>query len=270
MLSFIKRYQPLIAFIVLALLSLQMASTNIKGQGGSAIAGRVVSILTIPFQTVITYTMKGTRDIWAGYVYLLKVKEENDVLKETVARLREENHRLKEASLANERLREILSFKETTPLPFKGAEVIGIENSGWTRTAILDRGTRDGVLKDMVVITPLGIVGRVIEAHPGTSRVLLATDPRSNIDAIIQRTRVKGIVEGRGDDRLTLKYVRQTEDLQVGDIVISSGLGGVFPKGLAIGGVIKVEMAEEGFFKLVEVKPFVDFKKLEEILVVTK
>jgi len=270
MLYLVKRYQFIVISITLALLSLRMVVTNVKDDGSSLIIGKVISSLTVPFQKAITYTIEGTRDIWTGYIHLVGIKEENERLKEALAHLREENHRLREVSLSNERLRELLNFKEATPLSFKGAEVIGIESIGWFRTATLDKGIEDGVLKDMAVVTSQGIVGRTIETHRGTSKVLLVTDPRSNIDAIIERTRAKGIIGGGGTDRLILKYIQQIEDIQVGDIVITSGLGGVFPKGLLIGDVVKVEMGDEGFFKLVEVRPSVDLKRLEEVLVITE
>ena len=137
----------------------------------------------------------------------------------------------------------------------------------WTRTVMIDKGSSGGIEKDHGAIASGGVVGRIIEVNAGSSRVLLTTDLRSNIDVIIERSRVKGVVEGNGTDGLVMKYVRQVDEVQVGDQVITSGLSGVFPKGLVVGEVTRVEKSGDNFFKHVEVRPAVDLGKLEEVLV---
>ncbi len=153
------------------------------------------------------------------------------------------------------------------PLSFKAANVIGVNNIDWFRTITIDKGSEDGIVKDMAALTANGIVGRVVESYSKTSKILLAIDPRSNIDVIIQRSRIKGIAEGKGDNRLIVKYVQQFEDVQIGDVVVSAGIGGVFPKGIMVGEVVKVEKSDDSFFKSIEIKTSVDFKKLEEVFI---
>jgi rod shape-determining protein MreC len=137
----------------------------------------------------------------------------------------------------------------------------------WTRTIVLDKGSSNGIEKDHAVIASGGVVGRIIEVNGGSSRVILTTDLRSNIDVIIERSRVKGVVEGNGTDGLVMKYVRQVDEVKVGDQVVTSGLSGVFPKGLLVGEVTKVEKSTDNFFKHVEVRPAVDLGRLEEVLI---
>ncbi len=150
------------------------------------------------------------------------------------------------------------------------AGIIGTDTYGLTKTVTIDRGENDGVKRNMAVVTHRGIVGKVIEIYGGTSMVLQATDPRFRVDAVVQRNRVKGIIEGSGGERLILKYIRQLDDIEVGDRIISSGLGGIFAKGLTVGEVVKVEVGDDNFFKYVEVAPSVDLEKMEEVLITTE
>jgi len=187
--------------------------------------------------------------------------------------LLEENNRLKEEIGLNERLRDLLKFKEESPYPVVAAKILSLNGFGtgenWTRTLTLDRGTISGIMVDMPVVSTQGVIGRVIETLKHTSTVLLLTDPRSDIDVIIQRTRIHGIVEG-GSDKLILKYIRQFDDVETGDMVVTSGLSGIFPKGLQVGMVTRVEKGEDNIFRYIEVNPSTDLRRLEEVLVITQ
>jgi rod shape-determining protein MreC len=132
---------------------------------------------------------------------------------------------------------------------------------------VIDRGTQDGIVKGSAVLAPEGIVGQVFLASAHAARVLLVSDHNSGVDAIVQRTRAQGIVQGTVDAGCVLKYVKRTEDVQLGDDVITSGLDGIFPKGLPIGRVVEVDKRGRGLFQHAEVKPSVDFDQLEEVLV---
>ncbi len=267
MVSFLKRYRLIITSVFLCLFALHTASTNIKGIGGTAITGRLVFLVTVPVQSGIIYVVEGINGAWSSYLYLVNVKKENYSLKSDIAKLKEENNRLKEESLLNNRLRELLAFKETAAATAVEANVIGIEGAGWTRTVSINKGSSDGISRDMAVITPSGIVGRIIDAQPAASKALLLTDPRSSIDVIVQRNRIKGIVEGNVSNSLTLKYIRHGEDIQIGDVLVSSGLSGMFPKGLIVGEVTRIEKGEDNFFIGIEVKPGANLQKLEEVLI---
>jgi rod shape-determining protein MreC len=132
---------------------------------------------------------------------------------------------------------------------------------------LVNKGEKDGVAKDMAVVTSEGVVGRVIEVSLHTAKVLLMTDPNSAMDVIVQRSRTQGIMEGKVEEVCVLKYVQKNEDVQVGDKVITSGLGGIFPKGLMTGTVTKVERKRPGIFQYIEITPSVDFSRLEEVLI---
>ena len=269
MISFLKRHRLIITSAALCLFALHIVSTNTKGIGGTLITGRLISAVTSPIQYGITSATKGIRNIWTSYIYLINVSRENVSLKNDMEKLKQENNQLREAVFLNQRLKELLAFKQGMPQTSVAANVIGIESSGWVRTVKINKGLSDGIRRDMAVVTPLGIAGRVIDVQPTTSMVLIVTDPRCNIDVIVQRSRTKGIVEGTGTDRLTLKYVRHEDDIHIGDVLLSSGLGGIFPKGMVVGEVVRVEKGADNFFMDIEVKPAADFKKLEEVLIVT-
>lgn len=269
MVSFLKKYRLIITSAALCLFALHIVSTNTKGIGGTLITGRIISAVTSPVQYGITSAAKGIRHIWTSYIYLINVSRENVSLKNDMEKLKEENNQLKEAVFLNQRLKELLAFKQSIAQTSVAANVIGIESSGWVRTVKINKGQSDGIRRDMAVVTPLGIAGRVIDVQPTTSIALIVTDPRCNIDVIVQRSRTMGIVEGNGADRLTLKYVRHEDDIQIGDILLSSGLGGIFPKGMVVGEVVRVEKGADNFFMDIEVQPAADFKKLEEVLIIT-
>ncbi|MBI3756062.1 MAG: rod shape-determining protein MreC [Deltaproteobacteria bacterium] len=268
MTNFLKKHQLVITSAFLCLLALHIASTSTKGIGGTIITGKLISAITSPVQYGITSATKGIKSIWASYIYLINVNRENALLKNNMEKLKQENNQLQEAVFLNNRLKELLTFKQELTAATEAADVIGIENSGWIKTITINKGVSDGIKRDMVILTPLGIAGRIIDAQPTTSNALLVTDPRCAIDVIVQRTRIKGIAEGNGADRLILKYARHEDDIQVGDILISSGLGGIFPKGMVVGEIVRVEKGEDNFFMDIEAKPSADLKKLEEVLVI--
>ena len=268
MVSFVKKHRLIITSAILCLLALHIASTNTKGIGGTIITGKIISLVTSPVQYGISSAIKKIKTIWTSYIYLINVNMENTLLKNNIEKLREDNNQLKEALLLNNRLKEMLAFKQEAAPTAGAASVIGIESSGWIKTITINKGVSDGIGRDMVIVTPLGIAGRIIDAQSTTSKAILVTDPRCTIDVIVQRSRVKGITGGNGADRLVLKYVRHEDDVQVGDILISSGLGGIFPKGMPVGEVVRVEKGEDNFFMDVEVKPSADLKRLEDVLII--
>jgi rod shape-determining protein MreC len=148
------------------------------------------------------------------------------------------------------------------------AEVIGKDPSPWFKTIIIDKGKDDGVGKGMAVVIPEGIAGQIMDVSSRYSKVLLIIDPNSAVDVMVQRTRARGIIKGGPAGRCHIKYVLRKQDVSVGDQIISSGLDGVFPKGLAVGHVSGVIKRNSGIFQEVTVTPHIDFEKLEEVLVV--
>lgn len=177
---------------------------------------------------------------------------------------------MKEMALANERLQKLLQFREKISSSVITAEVVGQDPSSWFRSVTINKGERDGVRKGMAVISPEGVIGQILKTSPNYSTVLLITDYNSAIDSIVQRTRAKAIIEGKGENRCQLKYLLRTEEVTVGDIVVTSGLSGNFPKGLMVGEIRKVDKKGQGVFQYAELTPSVDLTKLEEVLVITE
>jgi rod shape-determining protein MreC len=263
-----KHYPQLIA-VCLVVAGLGVLSTQMGHEADYGPTGRLVVELFSPIQQTVTAGGQGVSNLWSGYLNLVGVEAENRRLKENVRRLRSEVIGLREDRLANERLKRLLGLKESAGLPLLPAQVVGKSATPWFRTLMIDRGTRDGVQRGMAVVVPEGIVGRVISASAGYSKVLLANDRNSAVDAILQRTRARGIFEGEGGGMCRLKYVPRGEEVRPGDLVISSGLGQVFPKGLPLGVVEEVACERAGVFQYVKVRPTVDFGSLEEVAVVT-
>lgn len=266
--SFLRKYQILIVSTALALFSLHLALTDKKEYARGYLLKEILSYTVTPVQSLILGIQDSITGVWNDYFFLIGVHEENEALKKTIYSLVEENRRLGEDAKQNERLRALLEFKQSLPYHTTGASIIGYNFERWSRTVVLDKGSSDGIEKDQAAIAFGGIVGRIIEVSGGSSRVLLTTDLRSNIDVMIERSRVKGVVEGNGTDGLVMKYVRQVDEVKVGDQVITSGLSGIFPKGLIVGEVTRVEKSGDNFFKNVEVRPAVDLGRLEEVLVI--
>ncbi len=268
--SFVKRHQLVLISAVLAFFSLHLALTDRKEYERGHILKEVLSYTVTPVQEALLGADAQVKGVWSDYVMLVGVNQENAVLRNAVSLLEEENNSLREEILRNERLRSVLEYRDALPFGTTGAAVTGFNLERWMKTIVLNKGLRDGIGKDHAVIAPEGIVGRTLDVHNTASRVLLATDARSNIDVIVQRTRVKGVAEGNGTDALVLKYVRLIDDVQVGDLVVTSGISGIFPKGLVVGEVTKIEKGRDNFFNHVEVRPAVDIGRLEEVLVLSE
>ena len=265
--SFLRKNHLTIVSLLLALFSLHLALTGKREFERGYLLKELFSYTLAPAGRVALGAENAVKDVWSGYIALMGVKDDNAALTKTVLALRDENNRLKEEIRLNERLRALVDYKDSLPYYTTGAAIIGFNMERWTRTIVIDKGAESGMMRDRAVIAPQGIVGRTLDVQGRTSRVLLATDLRSNIDVIVERTRVKGVVEGNGTDGLILKYVRQVDDVQVGDRIMTSGLSGVFPKGLIAGEVVKIEKGGDNFFKHIEVRPSVDIGKIEEVLV---
>ena len=169
--------------------------------------------------------------------------------------------------MADERLEKLQSWQSEHPYSSQLAQVYARGPSSWFKTVLINKGEDDGVTKDMAVVTSEGVVGRVIEVSADTAKVLLIIDTNSAVDVILQRTRAQGILEGKIEDACILKYVQKNEEVQAGDKVITSGLGGIFPKGLVVGTVTNVDRRRPGIFQYIEVAPAVDLSRLEEVLI---
>ena len=220
------------------------------------------------FQKLIKYSISSTKEFWLNYFHLVKVRHENRLLKSEIFALRIANSRYRELLATQERIEELLQFKQTISRPVLAAQVIGLDPTGWFKSIIIDKGKRVGLRLDMPVVNAFGVVGRVVSVSPNYAKVLLIIDQNSAVDCLVQRSRDRGMLKGLMSEICTLDYVAKSDDVVKGDIVVTSGLGGVFPKGLPVGRVLTVKEMRGELFKEIEIKPAVDFSKLEEVLVI--
>jgi rod shape-determining protein MreC len=221
------------------------------------------------FERFITGAYNAVGSVGQGYAFLVRTRRENERLTGEVEHLRLENSITNELLIENERLRDLLGFKKLQPLNSVTAQVIGMESSPSSRTVTINRGADDGLVKDMVVVTAAGVVGKVQTVLPGTAKVILLTDPGSTLAVRVQRNREEGLLEGKLES-CALKYVSYYADIQEGDLLITSGLDGIYPKGLPVATVVKVTKREANAFQTVMARPTVVFSQLEEALVLKK
>lgn len=240
-----------------------------KREGWSLLERVFVEIISST-QSIFSTTLNGIKGFWSEYFYLVNLSEENKRLKKEIESLKLENSRYREEIIEYRQLKKLLGFKKNIQYPGLVAMVIGRDPSGWFRSIIIDKGRKDGVRVNMPVLSSDGVVGRVVSVSRNYSQVLLITDQNGAVDCLAQRSRHRGILKGISSNCGRLDYVHKTADIKVGDILITSGLGGVFPKGIPVGRVIEVKEKPEEIFKYVKVKLFVDFTRLEQVLVILK
>jgi rod shape-determining protein MreC len=230
--------------------------------------GRFGLVVVGPIQTAVTYIFDFVGDIWRHYFFLVNAAQENGRLRKELETATARIENCNEIELANRRLRSLIRFQQDIDQKMLPAEVVGKDPSPWFKSVIIDKGRADGVVKGLPVVIPEGIAGQVVAVSAHHAKVLLIIDANNAVDALVQRSRARGIVTGAADNRCIFKYVSRQDDVQEGDMLIASGLDGVYPKGLAIGRVAAVDRPTAGIFQDVTVTPVVDFQTLEEVLVV--
>lgn len=231
-------------------------------------AEQFVIEITAPFQKLIKQTTKSTEELWLNYFRLVDVHQENAQLKNEIHALKMANSRYRELLATQERLEELLQFKQTINRPVLAAQVIGRDPTGWFKSVIIDKGKWAGLRLDMPVVNAFGVVGRVVSVSSNYAKVLLIIDQNSAVDCLVQRSRDRGMLKGLMSEICKLDYVAKSNDITVGDIVVTSGLGGVFPKGLPVGRILDVKEISGELFKDIKIRTAVDFSKLEEVLVI--
>jgi rod shape-determining protein MreC len=253
----------IIAGVCLVLLTLQM-----RGRAGGA--SEVLAVLTTPVQTVLARINRATLGVWGTYRDWKNVRTENRRLRDEAQRLRVEALRVTETASENDRLRRLLTLKQSLPLETMAGEIIAREWGGWVRSLTINRGRGDSVARLTAVIAPDGLVGRVVDVRAGSSIVQVLTDPASTVGAHVVRTRTPGIVEGEPRGTLRFKYMaRDGGNLQIGDMVVTSGLGGLFPGGIPIGRVRSIDDRGAALFSYAQLSPAVDFARIDEVLLLT-
>lgn len=229
---------------------------------------RVLYSLFQPLSQGVTSAGESVTRVWQSYGALVGIRAENEALREDIRKLKQERAGLINLESENRRLRKLLDLKAQHELPALVAQVIGEDATGWFRTFVINRGSDDGVIPDMAVTAAEGIVGRVVRGSKNMSQVLLITDPGHSADCRIVRTRDRGILNGSLEKGCILRFINLQSEIRTGDEVVTSGLDGVFPKGLMIGRVESVRRADQGLFLEARVKPVVNTNDLEEVIVV--
>ena len=266
----VKQFKTVWIWVVFILVGLFLISSNLGRRRSWNPFEQIIIELISPFQKFIKKTTTTTGDIWLKYFDLIDTRNENLRLKRDNDVFRMENDRYRELLATHERLKKLLQYKQTINWPVLAAQVIGRDPSGWFESVIIDKGKKSGLKVNMPVVNAMGVVGRLVSVSPNYAKVLLIIDQNSAVDCIIQRSRDKGIVKGLSSKICELEYVLKTSDVVIGDKVVTSGLGRVFPKGIPVGEVIEVENISGELFKDIKITPMVDFSKLEELLVILK
>lgn len=265
-----RRIKTIWLYVVFTFLALFIFSSNLGRKGFWSPVEQIAVEMTAPVQSILVKSIRYVEGLWLHYFHLVGVEEENIRFRREIDSLRLENHQYREMMATQQRLKELLQFKDTMEWPVVAAQVIGRDPTGRFESVIIDKGKNSGLKNNMPVVNAAGVVGQIVSISPNYSKVLLVTDQNSAVDCLIQRSREKGIVKGLSPDVCKLDYVVKTGDVAVGDLAVTSGIGGVYPKGLPVGEVLEVKDLPWELFKTIKVKSAVDFSKIEEVLVILK
>jgi rod shape-determining protein MreC len=266
-----RRSRLMLAGLVLA--HLVVIGRQVDAGGGTSLLERVIFTALSPLQYAVSATVGGVRGAWAAYVDLRGVHQENQQLRERLRALETQLQERQERALEAERLREQLELRKILPLDTVLAEVVARDGVPWFRTITIDKGSAHGLALDAPVLSPTGVVGRIVAIGPHAARVQLLLDRDSGVGVLVERTRVTGVVTGQvafshaGTTDLVMKYVSALADVTVGDVAVTSGLDRIYPKGLVVGRVRNVGPSS-GLFREIIVTPSARFDRMEEVLVV--
>jgi rod shape-determining protein MreC len=244
-----------------------LISAQVNTRRGVPVLEEVTFGVFAEVQRVAWSLVSGTRQMWRGYAGLRSVAAENEALKKQLADAQVELQSQRALASRTRTLEELLALKDRSNLNTAAAEVIASSASPEFRTLTIDRGSQQGLKQDMAVIAPAGVVGRVVSPTARASKVQLLIDRNAAAGALVDRSRAQGVVMGGGGDLLRMEYVAEIADLAVGDVVVTSGIDGIFPKGFVIGTIESIQRNGRVYQQIL-IKPAVDFTSLEEVLVV--
>ena len=254
-------------FLAVMLGHVILISAQVNSKSGVPVLEAVTFGIFSEAQRSMSSVVSGVRRVWSGYIGLRRVREENDALKRDLAAAQIAAQEQRALASRARGLEKLLELRDRTSLQTTAAEIIGTAPTPDFRTVTIDKGTRDGLRPDMAVIAPAGVVGRIVVPSARSAKVQLLVDRNAAAGAIVERSRAQGVVVGAGGERLEMEYVSEVYDIVVGDVVVTSGIDGIYPKGFVIGRIESMERSG-GAYKRIVVKPAVDFNGLEEVLVV--
>jgi rod shape-determining protein MreC len=269
--SVLGRYRNLVILVGVLFLQVLGLAMQVKRGADAENNTRLIRIWAVeaitPLERGLVWMQNGASNLWHNYFYLRGVRAENRQLKEEIEHMKLEQVRLNEDATQAHRLQALLAFKEQYISKTVPAQVIGSSGSDLSRSIYIDKGSDEGIQPDMAVITASGIVGKVLHAYPSTSLVLLINDQSSGVGVILEKSRLQGVLRGTANGEVQLERVMSDEQVPGGEAVLTSGGDQIFPKGLTVGTVAKVEGGKDLFLNI-KVKPAADLSRLEEVLVV--
>lgn len=268
--DFFRRRQDVIILATLLFISITLLGSNLKKRESISFAENAALTILSPFQEAVEWMVTSVYGVWDRYIYLVDLKDENARLKNLSDKLVFENLLLVERLKSYQRLDSLLAFPSLNETPFEAAQVIGRDPTDRSKILILNKGAKHGIAANMPVVTHRGVVGRIVSAGWSSSKTLLITDVRSAVDGIAQETRDSLVAVGANSPSLEVKYLSFNSKAKNGDIVISSGLGGIFPKGLLIGTLENVSPVSGSLFLSARLRPAEDFGRLEEALILKR
>ena len=264
-----NRKNKFLTLSLIFLISFLLMTVNVKSSKKPIFLESFVFWVITPFQNMVTKATHKIAEMTDHYFHLVNISLENKVLKSQIGKLIQEKNQLQEALHRQKRLYRLFGDPGDLNHKFVSASVVGRDATQWSKVIFINKGTHDGIQKNLAVVSNLGIIGHVIQAGFRTSKILPINDSRSAIDALFQESRIFGVVVGTGESFCKMKYVPIDAKVEEGDIVVSSGMGGIFPKGWVVGSVSQVIRPEQGLFKEVSVKPGADLARLEEVMALT-
>ncbi|MGD0290146.1 MAG: rod shape-determining protein MreC [Candidatus Binataceae bacterium] len=268
--TFLWRHRVVLTSGLLLLLALHLLSAGVAPGARAEKPSLALMWMLKPVQNLEANIADDTSGFFHDYFDLVNVRGENAELRKQVAVLEGQRTRLAELEVENRHLSDLLELRDALAMRAVAARVIGADATEQSRTLILSAGSRGGLRRDLPVVSTEGVVGKLIAVAPNVSRVLLINDHNSGLDAFDQRSRARGIIAGLLNGELTMKYVDRSEDVKPGDAVVTSGMDGIFPRGLLVGQVTRVSQEGPGLFLNVDIRPAANFRKLEQVLILTQ
>jgi rod shape-determining protein MreC len=269
------RYKKTAILIIAVILVIVLMNATATGKYKLSLAEGLVRVVFTPIEQAVSKVSYSVGKLLSSTAKIMAAYRDNEQLRQQVDQLKQSIVMLNEVTAENQRLQVMLDYQKNTPqFEMVVATVIAREPGSWFSTIVINRGTDDGLTKDMPVVTPKGLVGHVVSVYGKSAKVMLILDPRSAVGGLVQRpeSRVTGIVVGQAHNTTVPRMINLARESDViqDDKIITSGLGGIFPKGILIGEVVEVKNEEGGLLKFAEIKPAVDFSKMEEVFVIRK